>query len=140
MSSTSFWSGVGLSPPGAPSPLKYALSMSVSASPAATADILLCCRLLSEICRRPLRAAVASRFRSSEEGGVRSVGTGDFEDFALWAAAFLGRLADLRALFFAIFTVFLPAFLAGLFAAFRAFFFPRFFAITIPLKSLTGLH
>src|SRR5204862_8168879 len=100
----------------------------------------------SESCRRPLRAAVASRFRSRDEGGVRSVATGDFEPLA----SFFGRLADLRAVFFAVFAVFsafLPAFLATFFTCFtcrfaglRAFFFPRFFAITIPLKSLTGLR
>jgi hypothetical protein len=71
------------------------------------------------------------------------VATGDFEPLA----AFFGRLADLRAVFFAVFTVFaafLPVFLTAFFtcrfAGLRACFFPRFFAITIPLKSLTGLR
>src|ERR1051326_7293285 len=103
--------------------------MSASTSPPVTAAILLWRRWFLGILRRPLPAADAPRFMSSEEGGVRSVATGGLRAGRLTRfAAFCGRLADFRAVFF--------AFLTG----FRAGVLLRFFAIEIPFKSLTGLR
>src|SRR5579871_299039 len=71
MSSTTSWSGVGLSPPGASSPLKYAFSRSTSASPPAiSGDMLRRRARVTAISARPLRAAVPRRFMFNDEGGV----------------------------------------------------------------------
>src|SRR5437899_11875621 len=104
--------------------------MSASTSPPVTAAILLCRRWFSFIACRPLRAAVAVRSRSSDDGGVRSVATGDFARAFFFAAFFLvGRLANR----------FTARFAAG-FARFFVFFRDRFAIVEIPFKSLTGLR
>ena len=59
---------------------------STSTSPAVTAAILLCRRWFSASACRPLRAAVAVRLRSSDDGGVRSVATGAFARLFFLAA------------------------------------------------------
>src|SRR5262249_43325691 len=71
MSSTTSWSGVGLSPPGASSPTKYASSTLTSTSPALMSGVMLATFARSPaISARPERAAEPRRSMSSEEGGV----------------------------------------------------------------------
>src|ERR1051325_1965779 len=87
--------------------------MSASTSPPVTAAILLCCFWFSLSARRPVRAALAGRFMSSDDGGVLSVATGG-------RAAFFGLLRELFVA--ARFTAFLAGFLVGLRVAFLLFF------------------
>jgi hypothetical protein len=77
--------------------------------------------------RRPRRAAVAVRSISSEEGGVRSVGTGGLVFFF---AVFLAGFAAVRAGRLTERFVDLAAFF-GRFALLLGFFFTRFLAIKI---------
>src|SRR4051812_3274894 len=74
MSSTTSWSGVGLSPPGASSPTLSADSQSASTSPAVIAGLVSVCS--ANFCcmpRRPLRTADALRSRSRLEGGIGTI-------------------------------------------------------------------
>jgi len=88
--------------------------------PSVAALILLCNLRLTLGWCRPLRAADGCRFMSSDDGGVRSVGTGAL------ARAF-GRGF---ACFGEAFAAFLPPFF-GRFVALAGFFFMRFLAIEI---------
>jgi hypothetical protein len=87
-------------------------------------------RWFASCASRPLRAAVAARSRSSDEGGVRSVATGDFDRlFFFTVFFFVGRLAER-----------LTARFAAGFGRFFVFFRDRFAIVRIPFKSLTGLR
>ena len=65
-------SGVGLSPPGASSPVKYASSRSTSTSPPVISGDMprVLDAPLFDLRRGPMRAAVPRRFMSSDDGGV----------------------------------------------------------------------
>src|SRR5712691_5230085 len=104
--------------------------MSASTSPAVNAAILLWRRWFASCVSRPLRAAVAARFMSSEDGGVRSVATLGLAFLAF--TRLFGRLAERFAAFFFL--------LSGAFARFFAFCLRRFAMVEIPFKSLTGLR